>query len=137
VRLFASKSAVSAGNVVPFYFQQTLGGSDVNGNRMLPSYDDYRFRGPHLILVQESFEHSIFKTPVGIWLAADQGHVARQEDGLTFDHLLHSYTVGVTLRAGGFPAVVASWSTGGSEGHHFAFTISTSLLGGSARPSLQ
>jgi hypothetical protein len=136
VRLFASRSAVSDGHVVPFYFQQTVGGSDINGNRVLPSYDDYRFRGPHLLVLQESFEHSIFKTPVGIWLAADQGKVARQEDGLNFDNLLHSYTFGLTLRAGGFPAVVASWSTG-TEGHHFAFTISTSLLGGSSRPSLQ
>lgn len=136
-RLLASKSGVSSGHVVPFYFQQTVGGSDINGNRILPSYDDYRFRGPHLLVLQESFEHSIFKTPVGIWLAADQGKVARQEDGLNFDNLLHSYTFGLTLRAGGFPAVIASWSTGGSEGSHFAFTISTSLLGGSARPSLQ
>ena len=137
VRLLASKSSVSAGDFVPFYFQQTVGGSDINGNRVLPSYDDYRFRGPHLLVLQESFEHSIFKTPVGIWLAADQGKVAHQEDGLNFDNLLHSYTVGLTLRAGGFPVVVASWSTGGTEGNHFAFTISTSLLGGSARPSLQ
>ena len=133
VRLLASKSSVSAGNFVPFYFQQTVGGSDIHGNRLLPSYDDYRFRGPHLLVLQESFEHSIFKTPVGIWLAADQGKVARQEDGLNFDNLLHSYTVGLTLRAGGFPVVVASWSTGGTEGSHFAFTISTSLLGGSPR----
>jgi hypothetical protein len=137
VRLLASRSGVSADHVVPFYFQQTVGGSDINGNRILPSYDDYRFRGPHLLVLQESFEHSIFKTPVGIWLAADQGKVARQEDDLNFDNLLHSYTFGLTLRAGGFPAVIASWSTGGTEGHHFAFTISTSLLGGSARPSLQ
>lgn len=136
-RLLTSKSGVSSGNVVPFYFQQTVGGSDINGNRILPSYDDYRFRGPHLLVLQESFEHSLFKTPVGIWLAADQGKVARQEDSLNFDNLLHSYTFGLTLRAGGFPAVIASWSTGGTEGHHFAFTISTSLLGGSARPSLQ
>jgi hypothetical protein len=136
-RLFASASGVSAGNVVPFYFQQTIGGSDINGNRVLPSYEDYRFRGPKLLVLQESFEHSIFKTPVGIWLAAEQGQVALQQESLNFDNLVRSYTFGLTLRAGGFPAVVASWSTGSTEGHHFAFTISTSLLGGSSRPSLQ
>ncbi len=136
-RLFASASGVSAGNVVPFYFQQTIGGSDINGNRVLPSYEDYRFRGPKLLVLQESFEHSIFKTPVGIWLAAEQGQVALQQESLSFDNLVRSYTFGLTLRAGGFPAVVASWSTGSTEGHHFAFTISTSLLGGSSRPSLQ
>jgi hypothetical protein len=136
-RLFASASGVSAGHVVPFYFQQTIGGSDINGNRVLPSYEDYRFRGPKLLVLQESFEHSIFKTPVGIWLAAEQGQVALQQESLSFDNLVRSYTFGLTLRAGGFPAVVASWSTGSTEGHHFAFTISTSLLGGSSRPSLQ
>jgi len=136
-RLFASASGVSSGNVVPFYFQQTIGGSDINGNRVLPSYEDYRFRGPKLLVLQESFEHSIFKTPVGIWLAAEQGQVALQQESLSFDNLIRSYTFGLTLRAGGFPAVVASWSTGSTEGHHFAFTISTSLLGGSSRPSLQ
>src|SRR4029077_14114963 len=136
-RLFASASGVSAGNVVPFYFQQTIGGSDINGNRVLPSYEDYRFRGPKLLVLQESFEHSIFKTPVGIWLGAEQGQVALQQESLSFDNLVRSYTFGLTLRAGGFPAVVASWSTGSTEGHHFAFTISTSLLGGSSRPSLQ
>jgi hypothetical protein len=136
-RFFMSKSGVSAGHVVPFYFQETIGGSDINGNRILPSYEDYRFRGPNLLVLQESFEHSIFKTPVGIWLAAEQGQVALQQESLSFDNMLRSYTFGLTLRAGGFPAVVASWSTGSTEGHHFAFTISTSLLGGSSRPSLQ
>ena len=31
--------------IVPFYFQPTLGGSDINGQRLLSGYDDYRFRG--------------------------------------------------------------------------------------------
>jgi hypothetical protein len=133
-RALLSKSQTSSSNVVPFYFQQTLGGSDLNGNRVLPSYDDYRFRGPHVFALQESVEHSIYG-PVGIWLGADQGKVASL-DG-RFGGVLHSYIVGLTIRAGGLPAVVASWATGGGEGSHFAFTISTSLLGGSARPSLQ
>ena len=136
-RFFVSKSGVSAGNVVPFYFQETIGGSNINGNRVLPSYEDYRFRGPNLLVLQESFEHSIFKTPVGIWLAAEQGQVALQQESFSFDNMIRSYTFGLTLRAGGFPAVIASWSTGSTEGHHFAFTINTSLLGGSSRPSLQ
>src|SRR5215471_6205723 len=46
VRLLMSKSMVGGSNTVPFYFQPTLGGSDINGNRALPSLDDYRFRGP-------------------------------------------------------------------------------------------
>jgi len=47
-----------------------------------------------------------------------------------------SIGAGLTLRAGGFPVVTFSWATGGSEGHHVAITINSSLLGASARPSL-
>jgi hypothetical protein len=132
-RFLASQAMLSDGSVVPFYFQQTLGGSDINGNRALPSYDDYRFRATRLILFQESVEHSLFDWPVGVWLGVDEGKVLDGTD-LGF---LHSVGVGLTLRAGGFPVVNLTWATGGTEGHHTAFTISTSLLGGSARPPLQ
>src|SRR5262249_43842832 len=37
LRFFLSDSFTSAGSVVPFYFQPTLGGSDLNGNASLPS----------------------------------------------------------------------------------------------------
>jgi hypothetical protein len=69
VRALMSRSGVSGSNVVPFYFQQTLGGSDINGDRTLASFDDYRFRGPHLVLFQETFEHSI-AGPVGAFVGA-------------------------------------------------------------------
>lgn len=136
VRVMASKSRASGDSAVPFYFQRTLGGSDIDGQRALSSYDDYRFRGPHVVLLQETFEHSLFG-PVGLWLAAEQGQVALQDQRLGLADRRTSYGVGVTIRAGGIPAVVVSWATGGSEGSHFAFTMSTSLLGGSARPSLR
>jgi hypothetical protein len=137
VRVLASKSSVGDGSVVPFYFQQTLGGSDINGNRALASYDDYRFRGPHLFLIQESFEHSLFGV-IGAWLQAEQGKVALQDDPLfSGGQWVRSFGLGLTVKAGGFPVVTIAWSTGRTEGHHIAFTIDTSLLGGSARPSLQ
>lgn len=134
VRMLVARSGVSSDAVVPFYFQPTLGGSDINGNRVIASYEDYRFRGPNVLLFQESFEHSIGSWPVGVWLASDQGRVSLLNgDAGTFRK---SFAAGLTLRAGGFPAVLFSWATGGSEGNHVALTISTSLLGGSARPSL-
>jgi hypothetical protein len=135
-RFLVSKSSVSAGAVVPFYFQPTVGGSDLEGNRLLASYEDYRFRGPHLIALQESVEHSIFRWPVGLWLAAEQAKVALEGSDLDFRGLERSFAVGLTLRAGGFPFVLVSYGFGGHEGNHFAATVSTSLLGGSSRPSL-
>ena len=134
-RALVSKSSVSDGAAVPFYFQQTLGGSDINGNATLASYDDYRFRGPHLVLLQETFEHSI-AGPVGAFIAADQGKVLLQGESVGVSGLRRSFTMGATLRAGAAPMVVVSYATGGPEGHHLAFTMSTSLLGSSSRPSL-
>jgi len=57
----------------------------------------------------------------------------------SFDHLLGGLKAvdpgGLSLRLGGFPLVIVSVAHG-SEGRHFAFTMSTSLLGGGSRPSL-
>ncbi len=137
LRAMASRSVVSSGAAVPFYFQPTIGGSDLDGNRVLASYDDYRFRGPHLVLFQETFEHSLFGTPLGLWLSADQGRVSRQDEGLRADDMVHSFAVGLSFRAGGLPVALLTFATGGPEGHHVAITVSPTLLGGSSRPSLQ
>jgi hypothetical protein len=134
-RLFVSESINSATSAVPFYFQQTLGGSDINSAMSLGSYQDYRFRGLNLLLMQESFEHSIWG-PFGLKFMADQGRVALTRGDLGFDHLRHSFAGGFTLRAGGFPMVSIMFAWGGSEGHHNIFNMNTSLLGGSARPLL-
>jgi hypothetical protein len=135
VRLLVSESINSATSAVPFYFQQTLGGSDIDGAMSLGSYQDYRFRAPNLLLLQESFEHSIWG-PFGFKFMTDQGTVALTRDDLGFDHLNHSFAAGLTLRAGGFPMVSLMFAWGGPEGHHNIFNVNTSLLGGSARPLL-
>jgi hypothetical protein len=134
VRLLVSESINSATSSVPFYFQQTLGGADVNGAMALGTYQDYRFRAPNLLLLQESFEHSIWG-PFGLKFMVDQGRVALTRGDLGFDHLRHSIAAGLTLRAGGFPMVSLMFAWG-PEGHHNIFNMNSSLLGGSARPTL-
>ena len=135
VRLLLSESMNSATSAVPFYFQQTLGGSDIDGNMALGSYQDYRFRAPNLLLLQESFEHSIWG-PFGFKFLADQGRVALMRSDVGFDHLKHSFAAGLTLRAGGLPMVSLMFAWGGTEGHHNIFNMNNALLGGSARPLL-
>ena len=135
MRLLLSESMNSSTSAVPFYFQQTLGGSDVNGAMSLGSYRDYRYRAPNLLLLQETFEHSLWG-PFGVKFLADQGRVALTRSEVGFDHLKHSFAGGFTLRAGGFPMVSLMFAWGGSEGHHNVFNMNTSLLGGSARPLL-
>jgi hypothetical protein len=132
VRLLLSESMNSATSV-PFYFQQTLGGSDINGAMSMGSYKDYRFRAPNILLLQESFEHSIWG-PFGLKFEADQGRVALARSDIGFSHLRHSFAGGFTLRAGGFPMVSIMFAWGGPEGHHNIFNLNNSLLGGSARP---
>ena len=136
LRFFLSTSLVPSGNVVPFYFQPTLGGSDINGNPSLASYQDYRFRAPDVMFLRQSFEHSLGSLPLGVVLIADEGKVALNGGDLGSTPWLHSFSAGLTLRAGGFPQVFLLFSWGGKEGTHTIANVNTSLLGGSARPSL-
>jgi hypothetical protein len=136
VRLMMTQSFVPGGHAVPFYFAPTIGGSDIDGNPALASYPDYRFRGPDAIVVRWSFEHSIYKWPVGVALMADEGKVAMRPGDLGLNHLAHSYSAGLTLRAGGFPAMYLLFAWGGHEGYHTIARIDTSLLGATARPAL-
>jgi hypothetical protein len=134
-RLLVSESIASGTSAVPFYFQQTLGGADIDGAPSLSSYQDYRFRAPNVLLLQEDFEHSIWG-PFGFRFMADQGRVALTRGDIGFSHMKHSFATGLTLRAGGFPMVNLMFAWGGSEGNHTIFNMNTALLGGSARPSL-
>jgi hypothetical protein len=135
VRLLIQESLVGAGNRVPYYFQPTLGGSDINGETTLGSYPDYRFRGPNVLLLRVSFEHSIWG-PVGVLAMFDQGKAVGQRGDIGFSGLAHSWTTGLTLRAGGIPLVRLMFSWGGREGTHTTAAVDTSLLGGGGRPSL-
>ncbi len=129
-------SYVPGGHAVPFYFDPTLGGSDINGTTLLGSYEDYRFRGPDMMLLRGSFEHSIFKLPLGVKFMVDEGRVGLTPGQLGFNHLAHSFGAGLTLRAGGLPLIDLLFAWGGHEGNHTIASISNSLLGGGSRPSL-
>jgi hypothetical protein len=135
-RLFIQQSIANSGHIVPFFLQPTIGGSDINGQAMLSSYPDYRFRGPNLLLIHGAYEQSLGKIPVGLFLGVDEGKVALRRDDISFDHLRHSYSAGFTLHAGGLPAVYVLFCWGGNEGNHVIGTINPSLLGNSVRPSL-
>lgn len=134
IRALVIGASVSETNQVPFYLQPTLGGSDLNGDRLLAGYDDYRFRGPNLVAVQEGIEHSLWG-PVGVFVTLEQGAVAERFHEFRFNDVAHSATVGLTLRAGGFPMVNLAFAFGG-ETHRVIATMDASLLGGSRRPSL-
>lgn len=126
-------SATGTSDRIPFYFQPTLGGADINGATSLGSYADYRFRAPNLLLMRERFEHSIWG-PFGFEALADEGKVALTRSALGFDHLHHSFGAGMSIRAGGFPVINMLFAWGGGEGSHSIFGLNPSLLGGASRP---
>ena len=132
---FVISESMNSVSKIPFYFQPTLGGQDINSSLTLPSYQDYRYRAPNFFFFRETFEHSIWG-PFGVKFMADQGRVAIARSDLDFSHFRHSYAAGLTLRAGGFPMVQMMFAWGGAEGHHNIFNMNSSLLGGGARPSL-
>jgi hypothetical protein len=92
-------SYTSAGSNVPFYFDQTLGGSDINGNDTLRAFGTYRFRGPNSVLFQAEYRHSLWG-PVGLISFYDTGKVALLRSDLSLDHLRHDIGLGLYFHAG-------------------------------------
>jgi hypothetical protein len=135
-RLLIEESIADRGSVVPFFLEPTIGGSDLNGQAILSSYPDYRFRAPNLMLIHGAYEQSLGKVPVGLFLGIDEAKVALRRDDIAFNHLRHSYSAGLTIHAGGLPAIYLLFCWGGPEGRHTIANISSSLLGSSVRPSL-
>jgi hypothetical protein len=136
IRLFMTGSVANAHSVVPFYFDPTIGGSDLNGQPALASYPDYRFRAPNALVLRETIEHAIPKVPLGAYFSVDEAKVGLHRSDIDFSHLRHSFTAGLTVHAGGLPVVYFLFAWGGGEGNHTIFNVSNVLLGASARPSL-
>jgi hypothetical protein len=135
-RLFIQESIADAGHTVPFYFDPTIGGSDINGQSILPSYPDYRFRAPNLLLIHGAYEQSLGKLPIGLFLGIDEAKVGMHRDDIDFSHMRHSYSAGLTVHAGGLPVIYVLFAWGGNEGNHITATVSDALLGAGSRPSL-
>jgi hypothetical protein len=135
LRVLIWQSFTPAGHEVPFYFQPTLGGSDINGDQLVASLQDYRFRAPNLLSFRGTFEHSIWG-PLGVMAMTEVGKVAMTRGELNEGKFRRTFAAGLTLRAGNFPQVVLMLAWGGGEGTHTIAQMNTSLLGASSRPSL-
>ncbi len=123
------ESIAPAGNAVPFYFQPTLGGGDIDKERTLASYADYRFRAPNALLFRAQYEQPIPKYSfVGLVFRADAGKVGDARGDMDIAHLRHSYGAGFTLRAGNYPYVVVMYGWGGPEGTRSFADVNTSAI---------
>ncbi|PYU01306.1 MAG: hypothetical protein DMG38_04625 [Acidobacteria bacterium] len=90
------KGAVSE---VPFYFDQTLGGTDIGGDDTLRGFADYRFRAPSSLLFQVEYRHNLWG-PFGLLSFYDMGKVALLPSDISLNHFRHDIGVGLYARAG-------------------------------------
>lgn len=117
-----SLSDTSDGNVVPFYMQQTLGGSDINDQPTLRGFADYRFRAPDNMLFQVEYNQRIWG-PVGGLAFYDTGQVSNQASDLSFADMRHSFGFGLSFWAGEKTWFKIYVGLGSGEGVHPYFGI--------------
>jgi hypothetical protein len=129
LRGWLTESIVPAGHSVPFYFQPTLGGGDIDKERTLASFADYRFRAPNALLLRAQYEQPLPKISfLGLIFRADTGKVGNARGDIDLSHLRHSFGTGVTLRAGNFPYVTLMYAWAGGEGHHAFADLNLSTI---------
>ncbi|MBZ5677172.1 MAG: hypothetical protein LAP61_23250 [Acidobacteriia bacterium] len=128
IRGVASMSDMSAGNAVPFYLQETLGGSDINNDAMLRGFADYRFRGQDLVMISTQYERNLWKW-FGILAFYDTGQVADRKSDLSFANFRHSYGFGVNVWSAGKVVFRAYVGLGSGEGLHKFFGLAPGLPG--------
>lgn len=130
-------SGTSGGNVVPFYLQETIGGSDIDNDPTLRGFEDYRFRAPDLLSIQVQYERRLLPAAasgdvstvrriagaLGIMAFYDTGEVANQASDLSFSDLRHSFGFGLTLWSGEKVWFRAYVGLGSGEGSHQFFGV--------------
>ena len=87
-RVVASTSNVEPEQQVPFYLMHTLGGKDT-----LRGFHEYRFRGPHGLLLQGEYRFEIW-SGLDAALFYDTGKVALRRSQLNFKNLESDYGFG-------------------------------------------
>jgi hypothetical protein len=110
-------SYVGTGKTVPFYFQPTLGGTDINGFDTLRGFLDFRFRAPNRVLFQAQFDHHLWAF-LGIYGFYDTGKVAIDPGDLALNHLRHTVGVGASIKVQDKIVLRAYVGFGTGEGTH-------------------
>ena len=131
--LFSSADSAS-GHRVPFYLLQTLGGNgDVRSfndeilgtdasKATLRGFQDLRFRGSHLLLVQAEYRLKI-RGPVDATVFVDGGSVGNRRDDLDLAHLKRDYGFSLSVMTIDATAIRVDAGFGGREGAHVFFSV--------------
>lgn len=129
-----SASSASPNGLVPFYLQETIGGSDIDNIATLRGFQDYRFRAPNLFSIQVQYERRLVSSPprgspraltlrsvvgaLGILAFYDAGEVATTLNQLGFSTIRQSFGFGLTLWSGEKVWFRAYIGLGSGEGTH-------------------
>ena len=111
-RFFASTSDTSGNQVVPFYLMPTLGGNDT-----LRGFREYRFRGPHAILLQGEYRWEIW-SGLDAALFYDAGKVAERRADLDFTNLQSDYGFGFRFNTNNGVIFRVDAAFGSRDGRH-------------------
>jgi hypothetical protein len=111
-RMFLSTSSAEAGQQVPFYAMPTLGGNDT-----LRGFRDYRFRGPHALLLQAEYRWEIWSGLDGA-LFYDTGKVALDRSDLDFRNLERDYGFGFRFNTDNGVVMRVDAGFGSRDGKH-------------------
>jgi Omp85 superfamily domain len=113
VRAAMTTTDVSAGQDVPFYLMPTLGGYD-----SLRGFHQYRFRGPHALLLQGEYRFEIWSALDGAFFY-DTGKVADRRSDLDLRDLEHDYGFGFRFNTDNGLIMTADAAFGSHDGKHF------------------
>jgi len=131
--------STGSGSVAPFYLEETIGGSDVDGVPTLRGFQDYRFRGPDIFTIQVQYERRLLPPrpqsvqpstlrsaagALGILAFYDTGEVAAKASDLGFGNLRQSFGFGLTFWSGEKVWFRAYIGLGSGEGRHAFFGAS-------------
>lgn len=116
-RAFMSTSDAATGQTIPFYLMPYLGGRDT-----LRGFREYRFRGPHTLLLQAEYRYEIWSGLDGA-LFYDAGKVGRQRSDLTLKHLERDYGFGFRFNTDNGVVVRLDAGFGSSDGKHLYITF--------------
>lgn len=111
-RMFVSTSDTADGQEMPFYLMPTLG-----GNETLRGFRDYRFRGPHALLLQGEYRFEIWSGLDGA-LFYDAGKVALRRSDLDFQNLESDYGFGFRFNTDQGIVVRVDAAFGSNDGKH-------------------
>lgn len=112
----------SSSGVVPFYFEPTLGGSDIDSRVTLRGFDDYRFRARDAAMLSVDYRIPVYD-PIGALLFYDAGRVGDTAGALSFAHARQDAGAGATARI--LKTVIAQVYLGWGAGHgsHFGYNF--------------